>query len=303
LISKRARYLCWALRPRNIAAFAVDRPAPRELLIDPALLDREYFQCRPDVTDLEQLVRFGASGDFRRRAAHPLEVLAANQIETIIQRDSGVTQPPSSPAPSWFTIAAAESTSPTAFSSFLLTIPRKTVASSTTRRHRPLWPNGASVGKTVVGSAMIDSVVRKLGRSRSEVPVSFKWFVPGLEALGSLPLIAEDLGVITPDVVQLPDSQNLPGMRVLQLAFDGNPPNPHLPQDYAHNTVIYTGTHDNNTTRGWFDSLPEPQRQTLWAYLRRAPGESGEVAPELMRVAWSSPAAAPPAFKVRGVTQ
>jgi 4-alpha-glucanotransferase len=109
--------------------------------------------------------------------------------------------------------------------------------------------------------------------------------------LGSLPLIAEDLGIITPDVVQLRDSQNLPGMRVLQFAFDGNRQNPHLPQNYGPNTVVYTGTHDNNTTRGWFDSLPEPQRQTLWAYLHWAPGESRDVAPALMRLAWSSSAA------------
>lgn len=117
------------------------------------------------------------------------------------------------------------------------------------------------------------------------------FFQAAQRELGSLPLIAEDLGLITPDVVQLRDSQNLPGMRVLQFAFDGNPQNPHLPQNFVSNTVVYTGTHDNNTTRGWFDALPEPQRQTLWAYLRRAPGESGEVAPALIRLAWSCSAA------------
>ena len=109
--------------------------------------------------------------------------------------------------------------------------------------------------------------------------------------LGALPFIAEDLGLITNDVTQLRNSQNLPGMRVLQFAFDGNPQNPHLPRNYVHNTVAYTGTHDNNTTRGWFDSLPDSERQKLWAYLRRAPGESREVAPELMRLAWLSTAA------------
>jgi 4-alpha-glucanotransferase len=55
--------------------------------------------------------------------------------------------------------------------------------------------------------------------------------------------------------------------------------------------VAYTGTHDNNTTRGWFEALPEQQKQTLWAYLRREPGRSQEAAPELMRLAWRSPAA------------
>src|SRR5206468_10124196 len=89
----------------------------------------------------------------------------------------------------------------------------------------------------------------------------------------------------------LRDNFHVPGTRVLQFGFDGNPENPHLPHNYVHNTVAYTGTHDNNTTRGWFDTLPEQQKQTLWTYMRRAPGESREAAPELMRLAWSSPAA------------
>jgi 4-alpha-glucanotransferase len=109
--------------------------------------------------------------------------------------------------------------------------------------------------------------------------------------LGALPFIAEDLGMITQDVIQLRDSQNLPGMRVLQFGFDGSPNNPHLPQNYSHNTVAYTGTHDNNTTRGWFETLSDQQRNMVWAYLRRAPGDPGEAAPEIIRVAWSSPAA------------
>jgi 4-alpha-glucanotransferase len=117
------------------------------------------------------------------------------------------------------------------------------------------------------------------------------FFAAAKRELGALPFIAEDLGLITPDVIALRDSQNLPGMRVLQFGFDGNPENPHLPPNYVHNSVAYTGTHDNNTTRGWFEMLPEQQRQTLWAYLRRARGESREVAPELMRLAWSSRAA------------
>jgi 4-alpha-glucanotransferase len=80
-------------------------------------------------------------------------------------------------------------------------------------------------------------------------------------------------------------------MRVLQFGFDGNPQNPHLPHTYVHNAVVYTGTHDNNTTRGWFEALPEKQKETVWTYLRRAPGESREAAPELMRLAWRSGAA------------
>ena len=117
------------------------------------------------------------------------------------------------------------------------------------------------------------------------------FFLEAKMELGNLPFIAEDLGLITPDVIELRDSQNLPGTRVLQFGFDGNPENPHLPQNYVHNAVAYTGTHDNNTTRGWFEALPEQQKQTLWAYLRREPGRSREAAPELMRLAWRSPAA------------
>jgi 4-alpha-glucanotransferase len=117
------------------------------------------------------------------------------------------------------------------------------------------------------------------------------FFVAAQSALGHLPMIAEDLGLITPDVIQLRDSENLPGMRVLQFAFDGNPRNPHLPQNYVPNTVAYTATHDNDTTRGWFEALPEQQKQALSAYMRRVPGESREAAPELMRLAWSSSAA------------
>jgi 4-alpha-glucanotransferase len=118
-----------------------------------------------------------------------------------------------------------------------------------------------------------------------------EFFVAAKTELDHLPFIAEDLGLITPDVIELRDSQGLPGMRVLQFGFDGNPQNPHLPDTYVHNAVVYTGTHDNNTTRGWYEALPEKQKQTFWAYLRRAPGESREAAPELMQLAWRSRAA------------
>lgn len=109
--------------------------------------------------------------------------------------------------------------------------------------------------------------------------------------LGGLPFIAEDLGLITPDVYALRDRFHLPGMRVLQFAFDGGPDNPYLPHNYIPNTVAYTGTHDNPTTRGWFDELPDEQRRHVWSYLKRPPGESDEVAWELIRLAWSSVAA------------
>ncbi|MCU1343544.1 MAG: 4-alpha-glucanotransferase [Candidatus Acidoferrum typicum] len=109
--------------------------------------------------------------------------------------------------------------------------------------------------------------------------------------LGALPFIAEDLGMITPDVHALRDQFHLPGMRVLQFAFDGKSDNPYLPRNYDRNTVAYTGTHDNSTTRGWFDELPDDQRQNLWNYLKLPGVESGDAAPALINLAWSSIAA------------
>ncbi len=109
--------------------------------------------------------------------------------------------------------------------------------------------------------------------------------------LGRLPFIAEDLGLITADVKAMRDQFGLPGMRVLQFAFDGHADNPYLPHNFVHNTVAYSGTHDNATTREWYEELPDDQRQNFWRYLKRAPGTSADAAPELMRLAWSSPAA------------
>jgi 4-alpha-glucanotransferase len=109
--------------------------------------------------------------------------------------------------------------------------------------------------------------------------------------LGTLPFIAEDLGLITPDVGALRDQFDVPGTRVLQFAFDGAADNPHLPHNYVPNTVVYTGTHDNATTRGWFAELPDSQRQHLWTSLQRLGGGSDEAAWALIRLAWSSVAA------------
>ncbi len=75
------------------------------------------------------------------------------------------------------------------------------------------------------------------------------------KALGELPIIAEDLGVITPDVEKLRDDFGLPGMRILQFAFSSDPKNIDLPHNYHRNVVVYTGTHDNDTTVGWFRSV------------------------------------------------
>jgi len=92
--------------------------------------------------------------------------------------------------------------------------------------------------------------------------------VPGAELLGALreanpglPIVAEDLGIITPEVTALRKAFELPGMAVLQFAFDGSEDNPHLPANVSTDHVAYSGTHDNSTTRGWFTSLEEDTRQ------------------------------------------
>jgi 4-alpha-glucanotransferase len=109
--------------------------------------------------------------------------------------------------------------------------------------------------------------------------------------LGGLPFIVEDLGLITPDVNALRDQFQVPGTRVLQFAFDGSSTNPYLPHNYPSNAVVYTGTHDNPTTRGWYEELPPNQRQNLAHYLNSPQQDSREVGWDLIGLAWSSPAA------------
>jgi 4-alpha-glucanotransferase len=82
-----------------------------------------------------------------------------------------------------------------------------------------------------------------------------------------LPVVAEDLGVITPDVEALRRDFGMPGMRVLQFAFGGGADNPHLPHNHGLDTVVYTGTHDNDTTVGWYSQLDEGARRHLADYL------------------------------------
>jgi 4-alpha-glucanotransferase len=86
-----------------------------------------------------------------------------------------------------------------------------------------------------------------------------------------LPLIAEDLGVITPAVEALRDRYGLPGMKILQFAFDSDAHNPYLPHNHQANSVVYTGTHDNDTTLGWFRGLDTPHRQRVLEYLGLPP--------------------------------
>lgn len=110
--------------------------------------------------------------------------------------------------------------------------------------------------------------------------------------LGGLPFLAEDLGVITADVVRLREEFQIPGTRVLQFAFDGHEDNPYLPENFITNTVVYTGTHDNATSREWWEELTESQRETLSSrYFDKSKDTAFEPGPAFMGLAWSSRAA------------
>nr|GMD49343.1 4-alpha-glucanotransferase, chloroplastic/amyloplastic [Ipomoea batatas] len=86
-------------------------------------------------------------------------------------------------------------------------------------------------------------------------------------AVGKISIIAEDLGVITEDVVQLRKSIGAPGMAVLQFGFGSDAENPHLPHNHECNQVVYTGTHDNDTIQGWWDGLPQEEKSNVLKYL------------------------------------
>ena len=95
------------------------------------------------------------------------------------------------------------------------------------------------------------------------------------KALGRLPIIAEDLGVITPEVEAIRDAFHLPGMRILQFGFDEGAKSIHLPHNYIRNTVVYPGTHDNDTTLGWHATAAPQARDLLARYL----GDRGDAVP------------------------
>jgi len=102
-----------------------------------------------------------------------------------------------------------------------------------------------------------------------------------------LPLVAEDLGIITEEVNRLREAFGIPGMKVLQFAFDGGPDNPYLPQHHVENCVVYTGTHDNDTTLGWFGKLDRDQQR----YVVSVTGGSADDMPwPMIETAYRSPA-------------
>ena len=105
------------------------------------------------------------------------------------------------------------------------------------------------------------------------------------EHLPVLNVIAEDLGIITPEVEKLRRDFDLPGMKVLQFAFGSDSTNEHLPHNFETNFIAYTGTHDNDTSLGWFDSLGKKERRFLRKYIS---GSGKQFVQNFMEAAWAS---------------
>lgn len=99
-----------------------------------------------------------------------------------------------------------------------------------------------------------------------------------LSSFGELPLVAEDLGIITDEVTALREKYGMPGMKILQFAFGGDASNPYLPHQHCQDSVAYTGTHDNDTTLGWFESLDDRTKGHVYRYF----GETTESMPWLL---------------------
>lgn len=134
-------------------------------------------------------------------------------------------------------------------------------------------------------------------RAREKTAVNGRWvkgvadhfFTTLLDSFPSLPIIAEDLGLITPDVREVMERFGFPGMKLLLFAFgEGLPQNPYIPHNHVENCFVYTGTHDNNTVKGWFEKEATPEdKERLFNYLGRK--ISAEEAPwELIRLAMMS---------------
>lgn len=105
------------------------------------------------------------------------------------------------------------------------------------------------------------------------------------EVYGELNMIAEDLGTITPDVLKLRDDFGFPGMKILQFAFDTEEGNNALPHDYIRNTTVYTGSHDNDTVRGWYDSAKDLDKEYAKEYMN---SNDKDIVWDMIKTAWSS---------------
>jgi 4-alpha-glucanotransferase len=112
-------------------------------------------------------------------------------------------------------------------------------------------------------------------------------FIRFKHQFGRLNIIAEDLGVITPEVEKLRDDFGLPGMKILQFAFGSDAKDKNLPHNYESNFVAYTGTHDNDTTLGWFNSIEKSERKMLRRYLN---GSGKEFVRQMIESIWASSA-------------
>ena len=118
------------------------------------------------------------------------------------------------------------------------------------------------------------------------VPGPGKEFFEALKKeFGKLPIIAEDLGVITPDVEDLRDSFGFPGMKILEFAFDSSEANDYIPYNYTRNCIVYTGTHDNDTVAGWFRLTSETDRKQVLDYLH---SDGRDIHWDFVRLAWAS---------------
>lgn len=123
--------------------------------------------------------------------------------------------------------------------------------------------------------------------------INGKWIkAPGQElfeviknTLGDLPIIAEDLGIITPEVEKLRDEFEFPGMKIFQFAFHSDEKDQYLPHNYSQNFVVYTGTHDNDTLRGWYRSLDNHIKTKVLAY---ADSNENDFVRKMIKMAWSS---------------
>lgn len=118
------------------------------------------------------------------------------------------------------------------------------------------------------------------------IPGPGKEFFNALQKeFGNLPIIAEDLGVMTPDVEDLRDSFGLPGMKILEFAFDSSEENDYIPYNYSKNCIVYSGTHDNDTVVGWFKKASEADRKQVLAYINN---DGRDIHWSFVRLAWSS---------------